>query len=165
MLHLPQSVQVTIGTNTSIFQEISQNIIATTVDGRDDRLVVTGYAPRVAQVDCGAVWLTLGCRSHLDSVPFGPGINDNGSGSSLNLAMALQLARDKIKPKNKVGPGFLSTGGALAPGPILACPPPPSPSFSAAQIRFMWFGAEELGLLGSEHYVSNLNRTDVSPCG
>lgn len=29
------------------------------------------------------------------------------------------------------------------------------------QVRFMWYAGEELGLLGSEHYVTTLNDTDV----
>lgn len=40
--------------------------------------------------------------SHLDSVPAGPGINDNGSGSASNLEIALQFARNNVKPVNKV---------------------------------------------------------------
>ena len=38
--------------------------------------------------------------AHLDSVPEGPGINDNGSGSSALLEVAEQMA--KVKPRNKV---------------------------------------------------------------
>lgn len=38
--------------------------------------------------------------AHLDSVPAGPGINDNGSGSAALLETALQMA--KVKPVNKV---------------------------------------------------------------
>lgn len=38
--------------------------------------------------------------AHLDSVPRGPGINDNGSGSAAILEVALQMA--KVKPRNKV---------------------------------------------------------------
>ena len=38
--------------------------------------------------------------AHLDSVPEGPGINDNGSGSAALLEVAEQMA--KVKPHNKV---------------------------------------------------------------
>ena len=38
--------------------------------------------------------------AHLDSVEAGPGINDNGSGSSALIETAEQMA--KVKPKNKV---------------------------------------------------------------
>ena len=40
--------------------------------------------------------------SHLDSVPEGPGINDNGSGSAFNLELAIQMKKLKIKPENRV---------------------------------------------------------------
>ncbi len=36
--------------------------------------------------------------AHLDSVPAGPGINDNGSGSAAMLELAQQIA--KVKPEN-----------------------------------------------------------------
>ncbi|MFG2910351.1 M20/M25/M40 family metallo-hydrolase [Kitasatospora sp. NPDC048286] len=37
--------------------------------------------------------------AHLDSVPMGPGINDNGSGSAAVLTTALQVAKAKLKPE------------------------------------------------------------------
>ena len=63
--------------------------------------------------------------AHLDSVPEGAGINDNGTGSAALLESAEKLADMKRKPNN--------------------------------QVRFAWWGAEELGLLGSEHYVEDLS--------
>jgi Zn-dependent M28 family amino/carboxypeptidase len=87
------------------------NVIAETEAGRDDNVVVVG--------------------AHLDSVIEGPGINDNGSGSSSILEVAIQMA--KVKPFNTV--------------------------------RFIWFGAEESGLLGSTYYVSQLSeeeRADIA---
>jgi hypothetical protein len=63
--------------------------------------------------------------AHLDSVPAGPGINDNGSGSAALLETALMMA--KLKPENT--------------------------------LRFAWWGAEELGLIGSSEYVEDLERT------
>ncbi len=65
--------------------------------------------------------------AHLDSVPEGPGINDNGSGSALVLELALKLAR--------IG--------------------------DAEGVRFAFWGAEELGLLGSEHYVSGRSPAEL----
>jgi len=64
--------------------------------------------------------ITVG--AHLDSVGTGPGINDNGSGSSAILEIAEEMSG--FGPRNPV--------------------------------RFIWFGAEESGLLGSEHYVATL---------
>ena len=57
--------------------------------------------------------------AHLDSVPAGPGINDNGSGSAALLEIAQNLANHR--PRNT--------------------------------LRFAWWGAEELGLLGSTAWV------------
>jgi Zn-dependent M28 family amino/carboxypeptidase len=62
--------------------------------------------------------------AHLDSVPRGAGINDNGSGSGTVLEIAEQMARREVEPRNTV--------------------------------RFMWYGAEEFGLLGSRAYVQSL---------
>lgn len=84
-------------------QIVTQNIIAETRTGRVDNVVVAG--------------------AHLDGVPAGPGLNDNGSGSAALLETALQL------------------GG--------------SPKTENA-VRFAWWGAEEIGLLGSVDYVNNL---------
>jgi Zn-dependent M28 family amino/carboxypeptidase len=83
------------------------NVIAETASGSDDNVIVVG--------------------AHLDSVVAGPGINDNGSGSSTILEVAIQM--EKVKPRNTV--------------------------------RFIWFGAEELGLLGSEYYVSQLTQDQI----
>jgi Zn-dependent M28 family amino/carboxypeptidase len=69
---------------------------------------------------------TIVVGAHLDSVTAGPGINDNGSGSSTILEIAEQLA--KLKYTNKL----------------------------QRQVRFAFWGAEELNLLGSQHYVDSL---------
>lgn len=45
---------------------------------------------------------TLVVGSHLDSVLDGPGINDDGSGSAQDLAIAEQLPKIIKKPKNKI---------------------------------------------------------------
>ena len=65
--------------------------------------------------------------AHLDSVPEGPGINDNASGSAALLEVALQMA--KVKPRNTV--------------------------------RFAWWGAEEVGLVGSTAYVAGLSQDEI----
>ncbi|KAJ3029913.1 UNVERIFIED_CONTAM: hypothetical protein HDU68_010696 [Siphonaria sp. JEL0065] len=86
------------------------NVIAETKAGRDDNVIVAG--------------------SHLDSVPAGAGINDDASGSSATLEVALALHRSGLSKKvvNKV--------------------------------RFAWWSAEELGLIGSTHYVDDLFKND-----
>ncbi|KAF5348773.1 hypothetical protein D9756_009741 [Leucocoprinus leucothites] len=60
------------------------NVVATTKSGDHDNIVALG--------------------GHTDSVPQGPGINDNGSGSMAVLELALQLPRFKIN--NAVRFGF-----------------------------------------------------------
>lgn len=60
--------------------------------------------------------------AHLDSVPAGPGINDNGTGSAALLEVAKAVADCSLRRR----------------------------------VRFAWWGAEEVGLLGSNHYVEQL---------
>ncbi|MDA0172190.1 M20/M25/M40 family metallo-hydrolase [Solirubrobacter taibaiensis] len=66
---------------------------------------------------------------HLDSVPEGPGINDDGSGTSTLLTMAQAIAEGRYNLRNKV--------------------------------RFMWFGAEENGLIGSSYYAETLSQKEA----
>jgi Zn-dependent M28 family amino/carboxypeptidase len=76
-------VTVRVATTTEIRRDVpTANLIAKTKTGRTDRQVVVG--------------------AHLDSVPEGPGINDNGSGTSQDLEIALQMAELGIQPRNQV---------------------------------------------------------------
>ncbi|WP_239144462.1 M28 family peptidase [Streptomyces sp. SID14515] len=86
----------------------TRNVVAETRGGRADRVVALG--------------------AHLDSVPEGPGINDNGSGSAGLIEVAEKLAKE-------------SKGGKKL----------------AHKVRFAWWSAEELGVLGSDHYVKTLS--------
>jgi Zn-dependent M28 family amino/carboxypeptidase len=61
---------------------VTRNVIAETTTGRTDRTIISG--------------------AHLDSVPEGPGINDDGSGSATQIEVALQMAKLGIKPANQV---------------------------------------------------------------
>jgi Zn-dependent M28 family amino/carboxypeptidase len=88
----------------------TRNIIAESPGGDPDNVVVVG--------------------AHLDSVPRGAGINDNGSGSAGILETAEVLAAREIAPRNK--------------------------------LRFMWYSAEEFGLLGSRAYVNDLSAAERS---
>merc|ERR1712137_906537 len=88
----------------------TSNLLADTTTGNENSILVVG--------------------SHLDSVPAGPGINDNGSGSAVNLELAIQTFKQGIT--------------------------------IASKIRFAWWGAEELGLLGSEYYVQSLTPEEKS---
>jgi Zn-dependent M28 family amino/carboxypeptidase len=67
---------------------------------------------------------TIVVGAHLDSVPEGPGINDNGSGTAANLETAIQISKLGLEPRRA--------------------------------LRFAFWGAEEEGLLGSQHYVTSL---------
>lgn len=75
-------LQVRIVTDTISETRSTANVIADSPGGRSDRVVVVG--------------------AHLDSVPGGAGINDNGSGTAGILEIALQMAKLGIKPVNKV---------------------------------------------------------------
>jgi Zn-dependent M28 family amino/carboxypeptidase len=77
----------------------------------------------IAQTKTGSTADVVMVGAHLDSVPEGPGINDNGSGVAAVLETALQMGS--------------------------------SPDVRNA-VRFGFWGAEELGLLGSDNYVSTL---------
>lgn len=82
----------------------ARNVIAQTKTGSDSNVVMAG--------------------AHLDSVPEGPGINDNGSGVAAVLETAVQLGS--------------------------------SPAVHN-RLRFGFWGAEELGLIGSRNYVESLD--------
>ncbi|WP_106130251.1 M20/M25/M40 family metallo-hydrolase [Pseudosporangium ferrugineum] len=68
-------------------------------------LDANGFHTRVQGVNLIADWpggdekRTLMVGAHLDGVPEGPGINDNGSGSAVVLATAVAVARSHLKPK------------------------------------------------------------------
>lgn len=65
--------------------------------------------------------------AHLDSVPEGPGINDNGTGVAGILEIAEQMAATGYTKKLQ------------------------------RPVRFAFWGAEELGLVGSQYYVDTLS--------
>lgn len=75
-------VPVTLNINVQDENVITQNVIAETKGGNPDQVVMLG--------------------AHLDSVPEGPGINDNGSGTAGLLEYAVTLADLNAPVKNKV---------------------------------------------------------------
>jgi len=91
-------VRVTVRAHTETPE--SQNIVAQPPDGL-----------------CEAI-----AGAHYDSVPMGPGANDNASGTAVVLEMARLMASDG----------------------------------QFDRVCFVLFGAEEVGLLGSSHYVASL---------
>jgi Zn-dependent M28 family amino/carboxypeptidase len=82
----------------------------------------------IAQTKTGSPTDVVMAGAHLDSVPEGPGINDNGSGVAAVLETAVQLGN--------------------------------SPQVHNA-VRFAFWGAEELGLIGSRNYVESLKLDDL----
>jgi Zn-dependent M28 family amino/carboxypeptidase len=82
----------------------------------------------IAQTATGDPAHVVMAGAHLDSVPEGPGINDDGSGTAALLDVALALG--------------------------------PSPAATNA-VRFAWWGAEEVGLVGSTQYVQGLAPGDA----
>ena len=104
-----QAVTVRVAVDAETITTATANVLADTPTGRADRTVLVG--------------------AHLDSVDEGPGINDNGSGTSTILETALQMAELEIEPVNRV--------------------------------RFAFWGAEEDGLIGSQHYVDSLAKRDL----
>jgi Zn-dependent M28 family amino/carboxypeptidase len=84
------------------------SVIAETAGGTADNVVMLG--------------------AHLDSVPGGPGVNDNGSGVGAILETAVQLAASGTTNN---------------------------------RVRFAWWGAEEIGMLGSAAYLDALSDEDL----
>jgi Zn-dependent M28 family amino/carboxypeptidase len=78
----------------------------------------------IAQTKTGSTQDVVVVGAHLDSVPDGPGINDNGSGVAAILETATHLG-SAPEVKNAV--------------------------------RFAFWGAEELGTVGSKKYIESLN--------
>ena len=108
------------------------NVIAETLSGRDDAVVMAG--------------------AHLDSVIDGPGMVDNASGSAALLAIAEALAAAQA-PLLPEGETAAKSQSAESSGQAATGQPPALRN----KIRFVWWGAEELGLIGSQHYVDKLS--------
>jgi Zn-dependent M28 family amino/carboxypeptidase len=102
----PGPTTIKLNANTQSFR--ARNVIAQTKTGSPSDVVMAG--------------------AHLDSVPAGPGINDDGSGVAAVLETAVQLGN--------------------------------SPHTHSA-VRVGFWGAEELGLIGSRNYVESLNIDDL----
>ena len=95
-----------LSVDASVENRPTHNLLAETSSGDSDQVIMVG--------------------AHLDSVPAGPGINDNGSGVAAILKVAQEIA-------------------ALGP---------------PTRVRFAFWGAEEFGLIGSAHYVTQLNPSE-----
>ncbi|KAG6817354.1 hypothetical protein H0H87_009953 [Tephrocybe sp. NHM501043] len=98
-----EALLVTLNINVLNEQRYSDNVIATSKGGDQNNILVVS--------------------AHLDSVPAGAGINDDGSGTATVAEIAVQLSK------------FSGLKNA---------------------VRFSWWTAEELGLVGSRYYVEHL---------
>ncbi|CAF1081667.1 unnamed protein product [Didymodactylos carnosus] len=105
------SVQINMTVKDEPFQSIA-NLCADTPTGDKTKTIVVG--------------------SHSDGVLDGSGINDNGSGTSANLALAYNLDR-LLKTRHYKNYPY--------------------------RVRFCWWGAEEDGLLGSIDHVNKADNT------
>jgi Zn-dependent M28 family amino/carboxypeptidase len=102
-----------------------------TVSMTIDTSINDRFFPQVlAETKPGDPKHTVVAGAHLDSVPEGPGVNDDGSGTSAQLEIAKQIAKKHLTPRQ--------------------------------QIRFMWFGGEEDGLIGSTYYAEHLDPREVA---
>jgi Zn-dependent M28 family amino/carboxypeptidase len=95
LVRMTHSGDVTVRIFASTVSETREasNVIADTEEGHEDQTVVVG--------------------AHLDSVPEGPGINDNGSGSAAVLEIAENMSKLGFEPRNRVRFAFW---GAEEPG-------------------------------------------------
>ncbi|MBE1273839.1 M28 family metallopeptidase [Enterovibrio baiacu] len=105
-----ESNTIAAALSVSVEDEVveTRNVFAETEGGDPDQIIMVG--------------------AHLDSVPEGPGINDNGSGTAGILEYAIRLKKKlkklHVDQKNKV--------------------------------RFAWWAAEEAGLVGSDYYSNEV---------
>ncbi|GGI36208.1 putative lipoprotein aminopeptidase LpqL [Cnuibacter physcomitrellae] len=121
------SIGVTLAEGQALVAALDDVTFTITIDEETtsvDTFNVLAQSPGVDETG-GVVMI----GAHLDSVPEGPGINDNGSGSAAILETAVQLA---------------------------ASGTPQHP------VRFAWWGAEEVGLVGSTYYTSSLTDEEIA---
>lgn len=108
--------------NEQIFAYVQQT---QTIEERTTRNVF-------AETKSGDPNTVLMLGAHLDSVPAGAGINDDGSGCALLLELFKTLSSTT------------------------------TPVTLHNKIRFAWWGAEEIGLVGSKYYTSTLPQPDIT---
>jgi Zn-dependent M28 family amino/carboxypeptidase len=129
-LHIPAVIS-SFGVGNELYQMVKngQNV---TVDFSTFGHLKDRFFPQViAETKGGDAKNVLVVGAHLDSVPAGPGINDDGSGTAMLLAQAEAMAKHH-NAKNL-----------------------------RQKIRFGWWGAEEEGLIGSNYYAANLTQAQV----
>src|SRR5262245_2833863 len=82
--------------------------IAGRTDGASVRLAVSAVTEKrrtrnvLADTPAGSDGSFIVVGAHLDSVPEGPGINDNGSGAAAVLEAALRVAREPTQARGRM---------------------------------------------------------------
>ncbi|KAK1832935.1 putative aminopeptidase [Podospora conica] len=104
-----EDLKVTLAAQNTVNSVTSWNLFAQSKAGDPNKVILSG--------------------AHLDSVPEGPGIEDNGSGSAALLEVIDAMSK-YTEHENT--------------------------------LQFAWWGAEELGLLGSAHYVDTLTEVEAA---
>jgi len=116
---LGYELAVELSEASSMGLKIRLKVDSAVVDERTENIL----AERPGRVEDGVIMV----GAHLDSVPAGPGINDNGSGSAAVLELGVQLGSCELQQP----------------------------------VRLAFWGAEELGLLGSASYVGDLSEAAI----
>ncbi|KAJ3301927.1 hypothetical protein HDV03_005548 [Kappamyces sp. JEL0829] len=78
----PRKATVDLEVVSTFREYISKNVLADTIEGDDDSVILFG--------------------SHLDGVPAGPGVNDDGSGAMATLELARAWTESGLEPKQKI---------------------------------------------------------------
>ena len=101
----------------------------------------------IADTKAGDKEKTLVVGAHLDSVVEGPGINDNGSGTSTILEIAEEMSEAKVKPRQKVRFAFWGAeeSGLLGSTHYVE-------SLSPSQVGKLWANLN-FDMLGSPNYA------------
>jgi Zn-dependent M28 family amino/carboxypeptidase len=128
----------TVGTSFAVGQElysVSSSVVAHVFTSTISEIRTTSNV--IAETPGGSPDKVVVAGAHLDSVTAGPGVVDNGSGAGTLLEVALNL--------NSSVNMFKTGGNGLT-----------------NKIRFAWWGGEELNLLGSAFYLSQLTPAERS---
>ncbi|MBT2657940.1 M28 family peptidase [Bacillus sp. ISL-18] len=123
------AVAITQAQGQELVEKLKNGAVTATLDVEIEKIKKTSYVVEAKlkpnkNKDTGQI-VTIG--AHHDSVPNGPGANDDASG----VSAVLELARI-----------FVNT-------PI------------DTEVRFLTFGSEERGMMGSSFYVSQLPKSDI----
>ncbi|WP_042347868.1 M28 family peptidase [Bacillus massiliigorillae] len=123
------AVAITRATGLQLVEQLKTTEVVATLDVDIEKIEKTSYNVIASlkpnkNKDTGQIVMV---GAHHDSVPVGPGANDDASGVSVVLELARILSKTPVD----------------------------------TEIRFVTFGAEERGLLGSYYYANSLSKDEV----